>query len=204
MAPAEDDSLVLDHPIWYASSPESLATNAVVARQAALLDYPASRRKGALGRYAGWMARAEDTRIQAGESLSAFTVVSRFRPGWTTAYVLAGGGLRLPGSSADLPDEVVAEINVLSHVENSYSVVLTVGPRFGSQAESSQIAAEWLLGLKKMIAGGELDARSRYLAALIESLQWIEQGKAETLPATASAPAEGLEARLDAIIRMAL
>ncbi len=205
VAPAKDDSLVLDHPPhWYATSPQSLATRPAVASQAALLGGAGSRRSGALGKYAGWTAKAEGTRIQAGGSLSAFTAVSRFRPGWTTAYVSAGSGLRLPGSSADLPAAVNKEIDVLRKRENSRSVVLTVGPRYGPQAERSQIAAEWLLGLEKTIAGGELDANSRYLAELIEALERIAQGESEMPLPTASAPAEGLEARLDGIIRMAL
>ncbi len=193
LAAGEDDTIAIAHPVWTTTTPDPPP-----ARNAA--GPPQLRRSASRGKLVRWTATA-DTSIPAGGSLSSFTVVSQFRPGWTNAYAAAGKGFQIPDGA---PAEVRAQLAVLQKPENYYSMALTVGPKFGPQAGRRWAAADWHLGVQKMIARGIL-YRTPYFSELLESLQRIVQAQDLELPLTTQAkPRPGPEARVDKLVRMAL
>ena len=207
VANSADDSLKLEHPEWRFLPPERLAKNRATAPQAALfsdLQGPALRRSAPLGKRASWSTSLDEHPIQAGESSKSFIVTSRFRPGWTTAYVAGGTLIRLPGTRGDLPSVVRDEISILGRVENKYSAVLLIGPQFGPLAERGQIARNWYLGIQKMLVHGWLSDSSPYAVELLHSLEEIARSEGQHELSIDSKPSPGMETLLDKIVRMAL
>ncbi len=194
LAAGEDDSVVIDHPLWTTTTPEPPPPDNPDGP-------PQLRRSASHGKLVRWTAATDNTSIPAGGSLSEFTLVSQFRPGWTNAYAAAGKGIQIP---ADAPAEVHAQLALLQKPENYYSMALTVGPKFGPQASRRWAAADWYLGVQKMIAAGIL-YKTAYFSELIESLRQITTAADLKLPlSTPTAPQPGPETRLDKLIRMSL
>ena len=160
----EDDSVVLDHPRWRKT--RQVSANPVVAPQAALADGPELRRNATMGRFARWSTSLDEYPIAVGGRAAGFVVKSSFRPGWTTAYVGAGEGIRLPTAT---PGPVREEISVLARPEIKNSLVLTIGPKFSPDATPQWVASDWNLGVQKLVNRGRL-SDSAYVQGLLFAL----------------------------------
>lgn len=174
-----------------------------VALQAALyadLSGPELRRREPPGKLPVWVGLGDV--IDPGETVRNFTVTSKFRPGWTTAYVSSEGeNFALPFSLGEFPEAVQEEILFLHRWENSHSSVPIIGPRFSADARREAIAANWQAGIRTLIAHGWLMGDSPYVGEL---LQFLEAPSPVDMGAIIrSEPQRGMEALLDEIVRMA-
>lgn len=201
VVPAEDDSTVLKHPLWRPTSPASLATNAPIAPQGAFPGGPELRRSASLGKFARWTTSMEEHPIRPGQSMTQFVVASAFRPGWTTAYASAGKGIELP---FEMPAEIYQELAVLQRPENEQSAVLTIGPKFGPGTSIQWIAADWHLGVQKLIVNGALSGESPYVRELLFALEQAATGELQAPPAIRVKPAAGIEEKVHRAIALAL
>lgn len=156
----------------------------------------------ALGPLVQWSAPSAQHRIQAASSLSGFSVMSQFLPGWTTAYVASDGGVTRTADA--IPDDVKRELSILLQPENHYTAILTVGPKFDSRVGSAWIAADWYVGIQMMANQGLLSRDSEYVAELLRSLGLIAQSVSNAEFTVAHKPALGIESLLDKILNMAL
>ena len=202
VVPGEDDSTALYHPLWRFTSPASLATNARIAPQASMLEGPELRRSATLGKFARWTTAIDEYPVAPGRALSDFVVDSAFRPGWTTAYASAGKGIEIP---FEIPAEVYADLTVLQRPENYQSFVLTVGPKFGPEISPRWIAADWHLGIQKMIVHGSLTAESRYVRDVLQALERVATAESNAVTlAIRAKPASGIEEKVHQAITLAL
>ncbi len=159
---SEDDSVVLDHPRWR----KGASARPFVIPQVALAGGPELRRNATMGRFARWSTSLDEYPIAVGERAAGFVVKSSFRPGWTTAYVGAGEGIRLPTAT---PGPVREEISVLARPEIKNSLVLTIGPKFSPDATPQWVASDWNLGVQKLVNRGRL-SDSAYVQGLLFAL----------------------------------
>lgn len=196
-----DRSLRLAHPVNW-NSHVSTARMAV-APQAALYEHlggPELMRREPLGDLPGWTGLADH--IDSGETVRDFTAISKFRPGWTTAYLRSKGvNFALPLWLGEFPEAVQDEILFLHRWENRLSSAAVIGPRFSADAGREAIAENWQTGIQTMVAHGWLSKDSPYV---VELLQFLKNPALVDLGASIrSEPTSGMEARLDKIVRMA-
>ena len=199
--PSDDDTTALQHPLWRSTSQSSIATNAAIAPQAAILDGPQLRRSASLGKFARWTTSMDEYPVAAGRTAGSFIAESTFRPGWTTAFVSAGKGIELP---FEMPAEVYSELAVLQRPENEQSIVLTIGPKFGPDVSAQWIAADWHLGILKLVNHGSLSAESTYVKALLYALEQIAKADSWIALSTQARPTKGFEQKVHRAATLAL
>ncbi len=204
MSPEADRSLKLTHPTWQTSSTEGTGNSGVVSESEAVANLPGPgvKLRAFPRKLVRWTTTLDGHPVQAGASLTLFSVTSEFRPGWTTAYVGSDGGVQRP--EGKIPAGVEKELNILLRPENYYSPILTIGPQFGPDVGHSWIAGNWHLGIQRMVKQGRLSPDSAYVAELLRSLAQIAQSELNLELSVSSKPAPGMEALLDKIVRMAL
>lgn len=188
VAAAGDDNIRLNHARW--QSYGSTAAKPVVAPQAAVLDGPELRKQANMGKFVRWIAPQAEANITRGNFESGFTIVSSYRPGWTTAYVAAGKGIQLPHA---IPAPVLAQLQVLQQPENYNSVALTVGPKFSPTDTGVYIAADWDLAVQKLISRRVLSEESTFVKSVQQFLDSVIHGQspaAISFPSTAKTVAE--------------
>ena len=201
VADVDDQSLRLEHPLnWNSHVPTD---RVAVAPQAALYEHlsgPELMRREPLGELPAWVGLSDY--IDPEETVRNFTAISRFRPGWTTAYVSSVGvNFALPFSLGEFPKLVQEEILFLMRWENRDSSVLIIGPRFAADAERTVIAKNWQTGIQTMIAHGWLSKDSPYV---VELQQFLKNPAVVDLGASISSePTSDMEVRLDKILRLA-
>ena len=194
----EDDSVVLDHPRWRKT--RQVSANPVVAPQAALTGSLELRRNAAMGRFARWSTSLDEYPIRVGGRATGFVVKSRFRPGWTTAYVGAGEGIRLP--TAAVPEAVREEISVLARPEIKNSLVLTIGPKFSPDATPQWVASDWNLGVQKLVNRGRL-SDSAYVQGLLFALVAVAASDPAIPFQVKSQPGTSEEREINRIVHLA-
>lgn len=199
--PSDDDTAKLQHPLWRPTSPSAIATNAVVAPQAAILDGPQLRRSASLGKFARWTTSLDEYPVTAGSRTGSFAAESAFRPGWTTAYASAGKGIEVP---YEMPAEISSELEILQRPENEQSIVLTIGPKFGADVSAQWIAADWHLGVQKLVNRGSLSGESTYVKELLNTLEQIAKGEAWIALSTNAKPSAGFEDKIHRAATLAL
>ena len=192
------------HPVWMTVAPtvEPSRYMAVRARQSTeVLAGPAIEPGRELAR---WSTPSEDLAIQPGRSQLPFGLRSGYRPGWTIAYAGSAEFIELP--DGPVPEALEAGLDWLARPENYYSSALTIGPKFGPEADRTWVAGDWYQGIDAMVATGRLSAESGYVASLKDSLGRIARSasKARVPLTTSGKPREGIEASVDRAVRMAL
>lgn len=203
---AEDSSLRMSHPLWQANSTgDLLGPVGIVSEDApagGIHPIPGLGGNVAGGKLVRWAASSAEMAIQPGKSLAAFTAISNYRPGWTTAYVGSGTGVALPDD--DIPSVVKDGLEILMEPHNYYSSVLTFGPKFSPSVSKSWIAADWYSALHRMILTGRLSSSSRYIGGLLNALGTIAQSETDVALSVREKPSQGLEETVDKLVRMAL
>ena len=200
-----DSSITLHHSDWHSDSVDSLAELPPAAAQAALfpnLHGAQLRHRAAEGKWAGWTSAAYDEPLQPGQDLNSFTVTSSFRPGWTTAYVEGNKYMSLPWRENGIPDAVHRDLTILQREENMFSSLLVIGPVFSPSAPHSSVGANWRRGLTILAERGWLSDSSPYIAAVLDFLRRQEAASEVLGFEIEPRPTEGMEVRLDSIIRL--
>lgn len=208
VAPINDDSLALEHPLWFYHSTESMMDLPAVAPQAALywdIEGPELRRVSPLGRWALWSANGHDQEIQPQEELGAFTATSRLRPGWTTAFVAGGEYMAIPWRKDGIPAQVRNELHgILQRDENTFSAVPVIGPMFRADDSGSVVARNWIQGVRVLMEFGYISHESPFVSELLEGLELVGVSQDSKKLILESAPANGYEILLDETVALAL
>lgn len=208
VAPIDDESLELDHPLWYYHSTESLMDLPAVAPQAALywdVEGPELRRMSALGRWAQWSANGRDQEIHRGDDLGSFTAKSHLRPGWTTAFVAGGEYTTIPHREHGIPEQVRIELDgILQRDENTYSAVPVIGPMFRASSSVLEVAQNWIQGVRVLIEFGYISEESLFVVELLEILELVRTSQDPNELIVESVPSNEYEMLLDEIVVMAL
>ena len=200
-----DNSISMHHPVWRSDSKVSLAGLPAAAAQAALfpdLHGAELRRRIPEGKWASWMCASHDSPLPPGQSLDSFTVTSRFRPGWTTAYVEGNKYMSLPWRENGIPAAVHRDLTILQWEENMFSSLLVVGPVFSPSDPYAAVGANWRRGLTILVERGWLSGSSPYVAAVLDFLRRQEAASEVLEFEIEPRPTEAMEIRLDSIIRL--
>jgi hypothetical protein len=153
------------------------------------------------GMFVWWSARNEDQRIAPGSIRSGFALTSQFSPGFTTAYVASGESLRVADT---LPEKVRAQLKPLGPDRYRYKTVLTVGPRFQSDAPVELVASDWMGMIRRLQVTGEI-SESTYAAAILSSLRsTAESGFVPATKASYPEPQTALERLIADGLRLSL
>lgn len=202
---ASDSSPTLHHPIWRSDSKEVLAERPAAAAQAALfpdLHGPELRHRAPEGKWAGWRRESYDKPLPPGQGLDSFTITSRFRPGWTTAYVEGNKYMSLPWREDGIPAAVYRDTTILQREENMFSSLLVIGPVFSPSDPPATVGANWRRGLTILVERGWLSDSSPYIVAVMGFLRMQEGASGALGFEIEPRPTEPMEVRLDAIIRL--
>ena len=197
LIPAVDRANKMMHPTWQVLPPMQESRRTIKTSQ----DLGSHHVKSA-NNLSRWRTSSEKLAIQAGSSMSLFSITSSFRPGWTIAYVGSDDGIEIP--ERPIPEEVEAGLYLLSRPEHYYSSVLTIGPKFGPDMDRTGIAGDWNLGIQMMITAGVLSIDSRYVSALLNSLSRIAAAEVRIEFEVDTEPLDDTEARIGTIVQMAL
>lgn len=200
-----DDSISLHHPVWRPDSKDAIAERPPAAAQAALfpnLHGAELRSRAAEGKWASWRYASYDEPLPPGQGLDSFTATSRFRPGWTTAYVEGNKYMSLPWRENGIPAAVHRDLTILQWEENMFSSLLVVGPVFSPSDPHAAVCANWRRGLTILVERGWLSDSSPYVAAVLDFLRRQEAASDALGFEIEPRPTEPMEIRLDSIIRL--
>ena len=200
-----DNSMTMGHPVWRADSNDALAELPAAAAQAALfpdLHGAELRSRAPEGKWASWRCASYDEPLPPGQGLDSFTMTSRFRPGWTTAYVEGNKYMSLPWRENGIPGAVHRDLTILQWEENMLSSLLVVGPVFSPSAPRAAVCANWRRGLRILVEHGWLSDSSPYVAAVLDFLRRQEATSDALGFEIEPRPTEPMEVRLDSIIRL--
>lgn len=207
VAPVDDQSLELAHPLWSFDSPEMLVGLPAVAPQAALywdIQGPELRRKSILGRWAMWTTIESAQEIQPGGRLGSFTAKSRLRPGWTTAFVAGGEYMSLPWREGGIPAQVLSELDgILHRTENKFSAVPVIGPMFNPNTPRPEVARNWIQGVRVLIEFDYLSTGSPFVSELIMFLELMQLNQQPSARSIHSLPSDEYEVLLHRFLAMA-
>jgi hypothetical protein len=122
-----------------------------------------------------WFAKYEASTVSKGSGAVGFQTASAYKPGITFAYftgLAIGEGLAAgpPKVDMELPDDVQTEMAPLGQIEFNSVARLTIGPKFRPDANRQEIAADFHLGISRLINRGELDAKSAWVVATLTQL----------------------------------
>ena len=117
--------------------------------------------------------------IPPGGSLDAFRVTSTYAPGFTTAFVKSGSVFDLP---SELPTAVGDQVGVLAKPQWDSRAVVILGPRFATGSSTQAIAADFHIGISRLIQTGALSGDSPFVKAALAALATsIESGGSSTV-----------------------
>jgi hypothetical protein len=162
VGPGSDPSLAISHPVWDGINPKD-----PVAPQAFL-------RTAKRGAFLSWMGVS--TPIAPGSKVAAFQIISNYKPGFTTAYATGDGGIHAPD---EMTEAVAEQLLPLQRAPVMSKPFLTIGPRFGPDVSSQDIAAIYLEDIRDLCALGLLDKESPFLREVQDVLShprpWLFQ-----------------------------
>jgi hypothetical protein len=191
VGPAQDASFVSTGAGWSASKALTART-----RQTAL---PTVSQVGATVMF---HAPAGQTMLP-GDARGGFHLTSSYSPGFTTAYVKGDVGLiRFP----DLPTVVGDQVGILQQPGWDSKVGVILGPRFPPEWSPQAIAADFHIGISKLVATGALQQNSPFVKAALDKLAGsIQAGGVPNVAEVVRllpAPAAGLENEIAAAMRI--
>lgn len=127
---------------------------------------------GITGVLLSWYYFDDQAPIAAGKTLDNFSVISSNKPGMSMGYVTSG---LIKTPPPDLPEEVQEQLGRVLTVPFNRENVLVIGPKFPSNVPKSRIAQDFLSGIIRMAATGQLDEQSAAIRELQERLNVYAQ-----------------------------
>jgi hypothetical protein len=162
VGPAGDSSLSANGPDWTATKIPTAR-----ARQIAL---PSVSQLGAEVIFHS----GSGNDILPGSALNRFHVTSTYSPGFTTAFVRSGAAFDLP---SELPTPVADQIGVLAKPDWDSQPVVILGPRFSPGSSVAAIAADFHIGITRLIRNGTLSGDSPFVKQALATLaKSVESG----------------------------
>lgn len=124
----------------------------------------------------GWFISDLRATIPGGAALNDFRITSANKPGFTTAFVRGGMNVNLP---ADLPTEVLQQAAPVLALEFNSRPLITIGPKFAPGTSRVPIAADFRLGISRLIQNRALNANSLAIKeALLVLTNYLEHANA--------------------------
>jgi hypothetical protein len=178
----EDEEVTMEHPSWKTSgeSPAVLAARAgsgvglaPIKKEPPLLRQPDRRRPLA------WATTDRGSPLRPGAGGQGYLVRSSYRPGLTQAFF--AGGPEVP-IALSLPEPVMRQLDTLLSPEDTMSKNLTIGPVFAPDRTVLWRAADWHVGMQRLVWGGVVNAKSPFVVEVLQKLADLVQIEDQAVP----------------------
>jgi hypothetical protein len=181
--------LAVSHPVWYGSN----SFESVVAPQALL-------RSAGVGVYLRWTD--ESNPVAPGGQLSGFEIVSRLRPGLTTAYF---SGKEAPiRAPTELTEDVEEQIIPLERAPVMYKAALTIGPRFAAEVNARSILLAYQADIRDLVNSGFLNKSSPFIKEVEQALARAIASDRRSIETPKELPQAHIEKELLGALELAL
>jgi hypothetical protein len=141
--------------------------------------------------------------IQPGSSLDGFQVVSTYSPGFTMAFVRSGAAFVLP---SEVPTPVGDQIGALATSGFDSQVVVVLGPKLPPESSVQAIAADFHIGITRLIRSGKLNGDSSFIKEMLTGLgRFVEAGATSTLADLVKSlpkPSPGVESEIATALQL--
>jgi hypothetical protein len=111
-----------------------------------------------------------------------FTLITQAAPGFTTASTEHYP--HLDALSDEWPEEILNELGPVLQPSWIDQHIITFGPRYGSDERAAYIAADYLVGIRKLISQGRFDSNSPFMKDVIATLEAVNRGSSTRLVLT--------------------
>lgn len=177
--------LVISHPTWHGLNP----FQAVAAPQPLLTS-------AGTGVYLSWNGASDP--IAPGGKLFGFEIVSRLRPGLTTAY--ARGWEAPIHPPTELTEDVAEQITPLERAPVMDKVALAIGPRFAADLNNRDILSVYQADIRDLANNGFLNGKSPF----IQELQQLLTRAIASYPGPIETPKEAPQTPIEKELMVAL
>jgi hypothetical protein len=129
-----------------------------------------------------------------------FTLVTRARPGFTTAETEHFPHLEL---TDEWPEEILDQLGpVLDPKWIAYHFI-TLGPRYGPDEPATRIASDYIVGIQELLRLHRLESDSPFVKEVIANLDAIASGSSSQIPITQK-PHSEMEAEILNALQLSL
>lgn len=129
-----------------------------------------------------------------------FTLVTRGRPGFTTAETEHFPHLDL---TDEWPENILYDLGDVIGPRCVADHRITLGPRYGPENSVAQIASDYIVGIQELVRTHRLESNSPFLKEVIASLDAIASGSSAQIPITQKAHSE-MEAEILNALQLSL
>jgi hypothetical protein len=154
------------------------------------------------GRFASWsepLVRGEEHPLLPG-SATNFTLVTRARPGFTTAATEHFPHLDL---TDEWPEEILDQLGDVIEPKCIADHRITLGPRYGPDDPATRIASDYLAGIQELIRIHRLESDSSFVREIIANLDAIASRSSVQIPITQK-PHSEMEAEILNALQLSL
>jgi hypothetical protein len=135
--------------------------------------------------------------IVPGTNVDAFHVASTYSPGFTSAFFRSGFAFDLP---SEMPKVVADQVGVLARPEWDSRVAIILSPVFPPGSSAQGIAADFHIGISKLVAAGTLSANSSFVKEALTALSGMvlsgDTSPLSDIVKRLPAPSAGIEAEI--------
>jgi hypothetical protein len=130
-----------------------------------------------------------------------FTITSSARPGFTTAATEHYPHLDL---TDEWPEQILDELGPVLTPNWISQHIITLGPRYGSDATDSKIAADYLVGIRELIRQHRLEQTSPFVQRVTAYLEKVAHGVSSAPLAANAKPQSEIEIEIFTALQLAL
>jgi hypothetical protein len=135
------------------------------------------------------------------ERATKLTAITKARPGFTTAAAEHYPHVDL---TDEWPEQILDELEPVLTPRWIDQHILTLGPRYGPDEPASQIAADYLVGIRELIRRGQLTETSPFVRDVMGALDPVATHRTSTSPSVTAKPQTTIEAEIFNALRLAL
>jgi hypothetical protein len=129
-----------------------------------------------------------------------FTLVTRARPGFTTAETEHFPHLEL---TDEWPENILDDLGDVIELKWIADHRITLGPRYGPEDPAARIASDYIVGIQELVRIHRLESNSPFMKEVIANLDAISAGSSAQIPVTQK-PHSEMEAEILNALQLSL
>ena len=133
------------------------------------------------GRLALWMESLMGGGPLPPGAATNFTLVTRARPGFTTAETEHFPHLEL---TDEWPQNILDDLGGVIELKWIADHRITLGPRYGPDDPATRIASDYMVGIQELVSIHRLESKSPFIQEVIANLDAIASGSSTQIPIT--------------------
>ncbi len=175
-AEVDDESLTMGHPTWrkYGES-----ASVIAARTGYSAPPPPFPKGPSASRLLMWSTNDQEYPLRPGATGEGFQVRSRYSPGLTIGYFVGGPSLVFGHA---LPEPVMLQLANHMGRDNEWYKDFVIGPRFAPERSVLWRAAEWHVGLQRLVYARVVSDKSPFVIEVLKTLDELVQHENQAVP----------------------